>query len=110
MESKFFILNSNTPVTDLGEGVSRQVLGYNSQLMTVKVNFKKGAIGTLHAHMHSQTSYCASGKFEFQVGDELQIILPGDGVYIPSGIPHGVVCLEEGILVDSFNPVRKDFL
>lgn len=110
MESRFFILNQDTPVTDLGGGVSRQVLGYNDQLMTVKVIFKKGAIGELHTHTHSQTSYCADGKFEFTVGEEIQILVPGDGVYVAPGILHGVVCLEDGILVDSFNPVRRDFL
>jgi quercetin dioxygenase-like cupin family protein len=110
MESKYFILESETPVTDLGGGVKRQILGFNDQLMTVKVIFNKGAIGTMHAHVHSQTSYCASGKFEFRVGDESQVLLPGDGVYIPSGMLHGVVCLEDGILVDSFNPVRQDFI
>lgn len=110
MESNFFIPGKNTPVTDLGEGVSRQILGFNDQLMTVKVIFKKGAVGDLHAHVHSQTSYCASGKFDFRVGEVSQILLPGDGVYIPSGMLHGVVCLEDGILVDSFNPARQDFL
>jgi len=110
MESKYFILESETPFTDLGGGVSRQILGFNDNLMTVKVIFVKGAIGTVHAHVHAQTSYCASGKFEFSVGEESQILLPGDGVYIPSGMLHGVVCLEDGILVDSFNPVRQDFL
>ncbi len=110
MESKYFILDRETPVTDLGGGVIRQILGFNDQLMTVKVMFTRGAIGTMHAHVHSQTSYCASGKFEFRVGVESQTLLPGDGVYIPPGVIHGVICLEDGILVDSFNPVRQDFL
>lgn len=110
MESKYFILENETPVIDLGGGVSRQILGFNDQLMTVKVIFTKGAIGPMHAHVHAQTSYCATGKFEFRVGDESQVLLSGDGVYIPSGVLHGVVCLEDGILVDSFNPARQDFL
>ena len=110
MESKYFLPAGDTPVTNLGGGVTRQILGFNDQLMTVKVIFIKGAIGSVHAHVHSQTSYCASGKFDFRVGEESRILLPGDGVYIPSGMLHGVVCLEDGILVDSFNPVRQDFL
>jgi len=29
---------------------------------------------------------------------------------VASGLLHGVKCLETGILVDSFSPVREDFL
>jgi quercetin dioxygenase-like cupin family protein len=110
MESKYFILNDGTTVLDLGGGVSRQILGFNEQIMMVKVIFIKGAIGTLHTHIHSQTTYCAGGSFEFSIGDETRIIKEGDAVYIPSDLLHGVVCLEAGILIDTFNPVRKDFL
>lgn len=110
MESEIFLLNDTTPVTDLGNGLSRQILGYNDQLMTVKVFFVKGAVGALHSHIHAQTTFCASGAFEFTVGDQTQVLTAGDGVYIPSDTIHGVVCLEDGLLVDSFNPARKDFL
>jgi quercetin dioxygenase-like cupin family protein len=110
MESKIFILNAETPVTSLGDGVARQMLGYNDRLMMVKVIFAKGAVGALHSHHHAQTSYCASGSFVFTVGDTSQVLNPGDGVYIPSDTMHGVVCLEDGVLIDSFNPARLDFL
>jgi quercetin dioxygenase-like cupin family protein len=110
MESNFFVLNSETLVTDLGGGVSRQILGYNKDLMMVKVLFKKGAIGAMHAHVHTQTTYCAGGAFEFTIGTETRLVKVGDALYIPSGMLHGVVCLEEGELIDTFNPVREDFL
>lgn len=31
-----------------GEGVTRQIMGYDGQVMLVKVKFEKGAIGTPH--------------------------------------------------------------
>jgi quercetin dioxygenase-like cupin family protein len=110
MESACFVLNTETPVSDLGGGVGRQILGYNKDLMMVKVIFEKGAIGSVHAHIHTQTTYCAGGVFEFRVGDKTQVIREGDGIYIPSGMLHGVVCIEKGVLIDTFNPVREDFL
>lgn len=45
-------------------GIRRQIMGYDGQLMMVKVEFEKGAVGTLHEHYHSQATYVASGKFE----------------------------------------------
>jgi len=110
MESKLHIFQNQIPVEDLGGGVSRQVLGYNENLMMVKVSFLKGAIGAVHAHPHTQTTYCVAGSFEFTIGNETKIIREGDATYIPPSVMHGVVCLQEGVLIDTFNPVREDFL
>ena len=53
-------------------------------------------------------------KFHFKkaltIDGETKIVKQGDSVYMPSNAEHGVTCLEEGILVDVFNPMRKDFL
>lgn len=94
----------------LGGGVSRKILGWDNQIMMVKVKFEKGAIGSAHQHFHTQATYCAAGKFEFTIGEKVQIIKAGDGVYIPPQLVHGTVCLEDGILIDVFSPVREDFL
>ena len=35
-----------------GDGIVRQIMGYDEHLMMVKVKFDQGAIGTLHQHPH----------------------------------------------------------
>ncbi len=50
-----------------GDGVTRQIMGYNRQAMLVKVKFEKGAIGICHTHYHTQVTYVVSGKFEFTI-------------------------------------------
>ena len=105
-----FIFAKKIEWTDLGGGVSRKFLGWDNQSMMVKVRFEKGAVGSPHHHFHTQTTYCAKGKFEFTIGDDKQVIAYGDGVYIPPNVIHGAVCLEEGVLIDVFSPVREDFL
>ncbi|WP_026904956.1 cupin domain-containing protein [Pedobacter glucosidilyticus] len=92
------------------EGLSRQIFGYDDKVMMVKVFFKKDVIGDLHAHPHVQVSYVAEGSFEVYIGDETQILRKGDGFYIKPDTIHGVKCLEDGILVDVFNPLREDFI
>jgi len=96
--------------TEMGQGVSRKILGHDANIMMVKVRLEAGTVVEPHQHRHTQTSYCARGKFEFTVGDEKQVINYGDGVYIPPDVPHGVKCLEEGVIVDAFTPAREDFL
>jgi quercetin dioxygenase-like cupin family protein len=94
----------------LGPGISRKIMGWDNQIMMVKVKLNKGAMGKAHQHFHTQVTYCAGGKFEFTVGEDKQVVARGDGIYIPPNTVHGVVCLEEGVLIDVFSPVREDFL
>jgi quercetin dioxygenase-like cupin family protein len=108
--SEKFILTQEMEWEELGSGVFRKFLGWDNQVMMVKVKFRKGAEGSPHQHFHTQTTYCAKGKFEFIIGDEKKIVSEGDGVYIEPNLMHGAVCLEEGILIDVFSPVREDFL
>ncbi len=109
-KSKNFILSNEVSLQYAAEGITRQIMGYDGQLMMVKVIFEKGAIGYVHEHFHSQTTYVASGRFEVMIKDEKQILGSGDGFYVEPDASHGVVCLEAGVLIDVFNPVRLDFL
>ena len=93
-----------------GEKIQRQVYGYDDKIMLVKAKFEKGGVGTLHKHPHSQVTYVESGVFEMQIGDEKKIIKKGDGYYVPPEVIHGCVCLEAGLLIDVFSPLREDFL
>lgn len=109
-KSKEFIKTDKMEWETLGGGVSRQFLGFDNQIMMVKVSFEKGSIGAAHRHFHTQATYCSAGKFEFTIEGKTEIINAGDGVYIAPNLEHGVLCLEKGILVDVFSPVREDFL
>lgn len=107
---KEVFIQNETDWEHIDEGLSRQIVGYNENIMMVKVKFEKGAIGELHHHVHSQVSYVASGEFELTIGDTIQIISVSDCFFVSPNKVHGVKCLKTGILIDVFNPVRKDFL
>ncbi|GGZ23573.1 cupin [Echinicola pacifica] len=108
--SEKFILTKKVEWEELGGGVSRKFLGYDNQIMMVQVKFEAGAEGTPHAHFHTQATYVAQGKFEFIIDGVKQIVEGGDGVYIEPNLLHGAKCIEAGILIDVFSPVREDFL
>ena len=105
-----YILTKEMEWEDLGGGVSRKMLGYDNQIMMVLVKFDKGALGSPHSHFHTQATYCVEGKFEFEINGVKQIVNAGDGVYIEPNLLHSALCLEEGKLIDTFSPVREDFL
>ena len=108
--SELFCIGKNIEWEALGGGVSRKILGWDNQITLVAVKFEKGGVGAPHSHFHTQATYCVSGKFEFTIGDEMKVITGGDGIYVPPNTMHGAVCLEAGVLADSFSPVREDFI
>jgi quercetin dioxygenase-like cupin family protein len=108
--SKKYILTENIEWEELGGGVSRKFLGFDNQIMMVQVKFEKGAIGSPHHHFHTQATYCAEGVFEFEIDGEKQVVKGGDGVYIEPNLVHSAVCLEAGMLIDVFSPIREDFM
>lgn len=91
-------------------GVTRQVLGHDSELMMVRVTFEKGAIGYVHAHPHRQVTFIERGEFDFTVDGVTTRVVPGDSVFVPPDVPHGTVAVEAGSLLDVFAPARVDFL
>ena len=44
-QSKIFVLENETNWETVGNGIDRQILGYDGQLMLVKVRFKKWGSG-----------------------------------------------------------------
>lgn len=105
-----FIKNQSLEWQYVSPGLSRKIMAFDDSLMLVQVKFEKGAIGALHQHVHVQISHVFSGVFEVEIEGEKQILQAGDSFFVPSNLWHGVVCIEEGILIDSFSPMREDFV
>jgi len=110
MKGKIFFKKEDSEWEPAGDGITRQITGYNTQIMMVKVKFEKGAIGYVHDHFHSQASYVASGKFKITIDGKDEILEEGDGFFVNPNLRHGAECMEAGILVDVFSPLREDFL
>jgi quercetin dioxygenase-like cupin family protein len=105
-----WVFNKDIQGEQASEGVERKVLAYGDEMMCVENHFLTGAVGALHHHPHTQITYVASGKFEFTIGEETKVVEAGDTLLKQNDIVHGCVCLEKGILVDIFTPMREDFL
>ena len=106
---KVFIENEEIPWQQMDEMVRRKIMSFDEKLMLVKVEFQAGAVGALHNHPHTQITHLESGVFEVTIGEEKKILKAGDGFYIPPGVVHGVLCIEAGVLIDAFSPMRQDF-
>ncbi len=102
------------PYEKVKEGLERKII-HTNELMTVLIDFSNGPWEEPeppHAHPHQQTSYVAEGEIIFYCeGEPDQYLKAGDMYAIPSGLKHTVKLLTKKVrLVDSFYPVREDFL
>ena len=104
------VYHKDAQLQDLGSGVSRRVLAYTPQLMTVEVSFEQGSTGAVHTHPHCQNTYILSGRFRFTEDGEDVEVTAGDTLAFPANVPHGTLCLEAGSLLDIFTPMREDFV
>ena len=104
-----FIKSSDIEWEVVGVGMRRKIMAYDASLMLVRVEFSKDGIGQLHQHYHSQITHVESGVFEVEIDGEKKILRGGDAFIIPPNLMHGCVCLEAGVLIDAFSPMREDF-
>jgi quercetin dioxygenase-like cupin family protein len=109
-QSEHFLYANETEIEDIGGGLKRQMLGYNDELMAVKIWFDKGAIGYNHAHRHSQVTYVVEGEFHFNIAGVTKVLKAGDSCLISPFADHGATCPSGGILIDTFSPAREDFV
>lgn len=109
-EGQRWVYNKDIEKTPAAEGVDRKVLAYCKDLMCVENYFETGAVGSVHSHPHTQITYVVSGRFLFTIGDEQKEVSAGDTLLKQDGVKHGCTCLEKGILLDIFTPMREDFL
>lgn len=110
MKSRTFVHASGMGWEDAGEGMRRKILGYNEEMMMVRVEFDRGAVGSVHTHPHRQVTYVESGRFEVEIDGNKEDLTVGDSFIVESNVSHGVRALEGGCLIDVFMPLREDFL
>ena len=89
-------------------------LTHTENLMMVVIDFDDGPTSEPdppHSHPHEQVTYVAEGELIFYLNGEPQNLQKGDMITVPPDIPHTVQLLTSYVrLIDTFTPLRKDFL
>ena len=76
------MLGDQTPRESVGEGLTRQLCGFDDSILMAKVEFDAGAVGAVHSHEHSQVSYVESGEFDVHIDGVEERLGPGDSFYL----------------------------
>jgi quercetin dioxygenase-like cupin family protein len=91
-----------------------RTIAFLDNLMVVVCDFSNGPMSgpeAPHSHPHEQITYVAEGELFFFLDKKKIHLKKDDIITIQSGIPHCIQTLSSHVkLIDSFNPVREDFL
>jgi len=74
------------------------------QMLVARVFLHKGCEVAQHRHDSEQTSIIISGKIKWFFEDREEIGEAGHVVTLPAGVLHGVVALEDSLLMDILSP------
>jgi len=89
-------------------------LAHGSRVMVVVMDFADGPSDqpdAPHSHPHEQITYVAEGHVVFFLGETPYELSAGDLITVPPDVPHSIQLLTASArLVDTFSPIREDFL
>lgn len=108
------ILRQDEAVVETIGDKRTRYLTHTDNVMMVVIDFNDGPTSEPdppHDHPHEQVSYVAAGEIIVFLDGEPTQLGPGDIFTVPPDIPHSVQLLTEHVrLVDTFTPLRQDFL
>ena len=101
-------------MTPVRKGLSRRLI-HTHDLMMVVIDFTDGPWAEpepLQHHVHEQITYVAEGEILFFCeGEQEQRLVAGDMFSVSSNKKHGIQLLSDTArLIDTFNPIRNEFL
>lgn len=94
----------------MSPGVRRRVLAVGKEMLNQEVEFQPGGVVDMHSHPHEQVCYIARGTLAFIVGDKEVELKEGDSLVVPGGTPHGCRAGAYCLALDTFHPIREDYL
>ena len=95
------------PAEQMNPKISRKVV-HSGQMTIARLHIEKDAIVPEHHHINEQVANVEKGSLLFHIGGVDQVVGAGESLVIPPNVPHGVVALEDTVVVDVFSPSRDD--
>ena len=101
---------SSVPAVRIADGIERQMI-WGERIMVCRLRLDPRVVTAVHSHPHEQITFVARGRVEFWIDGQSRIASAGDVLVFPPHCEHGATMLdEEVVLIDTFSPVREDFL
>lgn len=82
---------------------------HSGSMTIARLELRKDAVVPEHSHHNEQITLVESGALEFSIEGGRQVVRAGESLVIPPHAPHGVVALEDTVVMDIFSPSRDDW-
>ena len=79
---------------------------YGERMLWAHVNLAEGCEVAMHKHDNEQIAFVISGKVRWRLGEpgtdgySEKVTEGGTVVHLPGGFPHGVIALEDTVILD----------
>jgi quercetin dioxygenase-like cupin family protein len=93
----------------LNPSMARKIIS-GDRVMVAQLFLTKGAAVPEHFHESEQISYVLEGSLKFVLEGKEVMVGKGQVLCIPSNVPHSAVALEDTLALDTFSPIRQDWL
>lgn len=107
------IKEKQTPPEKISPVFERRIAHLNN-LMIVVCDFTNGPAkepDKPHSHPHEQITYVAEGELYLFLGEEKHLLTKGDIFTVPPDLPHCIQTISPYVrLIDTFSPIREDFI
>ena len=93
----------------LTPSIARQAV--HGETMTIaRFRLRKGTHVEEHAHPNEQVATVLSGRMRFLLRGEEHVVGAGESIVLPPNVPHAADVLEDSEVLDTFSPVRDDWI
>ncbi|MEE4285620.1 MAG: cupin domain-containing protein [Mariniphaga sp.] len=92
------------------KGVEMRPLAFGKKTNLCEFHLSKGERLPSHSHPYEQTGTLVNGKLNFRIENTWFLAEPGDAWNIPENVEHEVEILEDSVVLETFSPVRPDYL
>lgn len=107
------VVKNNEGFENLNPSLKRKVV-HLEQLMVTIIKFSNGPMSQpdpFHSHPHEQITYVAAGSLKLFIEEKEYLLNEGDVFKVASNLKHCIQTLTEKVkLIDSFSPIRQDFI
>ena len=94
----------------MSPGVRRQVI-HGEQMTIARFRLRKGTQVDRHQHAAEQVATVLQGKMKLVIGDgEEHVVSAGETIVLPANVPHWAEALEDCDVLDTFSPLREDWI
>lgn len=103
---------NDVPVEHVSPKMERKLV-YGEKVMIARMKFKDGFRVPLHHHINEQVTQVISGTIRFWFGENKEKTMDlnaGDVVVIPANLPHEALMIGDVEEVDTWSPIREDWL